>query len=340
MVTLDTLKVGLPLDALKAKPVELFRLETGITAGGEVVKNRKVLERKALPVGVVGVSLDEKGGKVVVEVSAKTLGRQYHEGINRDTVGQALEAVNKNKSGMVVDFRSLDAVEVFRADASTMFRGDYSVSEYMASVLEQVPAGRWNSKPYHEHGKVDGIVLRKRVKADSAESIEVYDKGRELLLPHNRDFMDMVGGKYVQELFGMVRVETRSQRMELTREQFGLEKGVPKLCAVLASGCNPILETFTRAVKEGPDLFTRWHGERPGMAKVVKIEGWRGILEDCNGDMEKVKAFIAMQTKRQNIRYFLRQAESIKRLLPGFAERKERAAEVWADFIEHLRKAA
>ena len=62
------------------------------------------------------------------------------------------------------------------------------------------------------------------------------------------------------------------------------------------------------------DMFKRWSGTTITIGKIIKVQGWKPILEYFEYDYIKLRTFIKEHTQRQNINRWLKNAKKYELL--------------------------
>jgi hypothetical protein len=241
-----------------------------------------------------------KDNKCNIEFSAKVLGDEYYQLINKDNIRQCLENIN----GLgLCRFEVEDIVnesEVMSLDITSDISG-ISIPDRIAvkSCL------RYINKYHIEKYSRDGITIMKDAKTPNRkERLIIYDKYKELHNADNRAFINSIDDAYAMfsRFYGKFRVEANVKTHKQIRDLFQVES--IKLLDVLHSDANPLLTLFDN-IFNVPDTRVYKVDETQTLLSYESFNDMKDalILKACDNDLEKVdlllKNYLAPTTNKK-----------------------------------------
>lgn len=287
MMTLDSLRVKAPIDALRGYDESAFSLITKQKKRELPVSRHRELHAEAIRstcgLGAIVIGEDD----FTIETSAKILGDLYHRGISSETLDRYVDGITaagiiELDKGMFV----LEA-EVLRCDVTRNLHVE-DVQESLRQLNLLAVNERYSTEPYDG----TGVVFRRRVKT-APERMTCYDKHKEMAR-HNRKWI--AAGKLDPDPFkGVLRMELNLKNHEPMRRMLNVEN--PRLLLdVLSSEANPLLAVYddiaAGTIAGMSDEFVRLCSEKGGAAKVVNRHGWIHVFEVCGWEWEVVRIWV------------------------------------------------
>jgi hypothetical protein len=317
MMTLDSMRVKAPIDALLGYDESAFSLITQQKTRELPVSRHRELHTEAIRsicgLGAIVIGEDH----FTVETSAKILGDLYHRGISSETLDRYVDGIAAAGIIELDKGRFVSEAEVLRCDVTRNLHVD-DVHESLRQLNLLAVNDRYSTEPYEG----TGVVFRRRVKTAPVR-MTCYDKHKEMA-SHNRKWI--AAGKLDPDPFkGVLRMEMNLKNHEPMRRMLNVEN--PRLLLdVLSSDANPLLAVYddiaAGTIAGMSAEFVRLCSEKGGAIRVVKRLGWIRVFEVCGWEWDVVRVWIkGTYGQRSNAGRVIRDARRM------FAEEKRKRDE-------------
>lgn len=193
----------------------------------------------------IGINTIEiKPDVVRFSVSAKILLEQYSFGININTIDRVLDVINK--TGIIkLNSNNLNDYHVHKCDFVANFHTDKPHQDYY-NALNIVHNPRYRNAMYEKTCKNGFAFIGHQ--SGSNKYMKFYDKGTELSLPCNREFVECVGmERLMMDLQDVIRIEFRAITYKQIRDYS--EVGSNDLESVLLANGNPLHKIFCEILR-------------------------------------------------------------------------------------------
>lgn len=235
------------------------------------------------------ILIDYSHNELVLEFTGKILLDKYSELINRETIIDSLNNINKLNICRLDVEAILHDSEVVKCDVTKDIDADINV---INSTIRQNLTNyrKWTVKSYNS-----GIVLENSVSTPRYKKrLAIYNKGKELEKVNNINFINSLTEK--DTLLSYFKNKVRFELNINTKQQIRQLLNVPNnsIQNVLNAKANPILAVIDEAVKYEP------HQQKQRTLRDYEHEL---LLRDCDYDMIKVEAQVrALSSKNTSIR--------------------------------------
>ena len=224
------------------------------------------------------IMVNYEHNELVLEFSGKILKEKYVQLINKMTIGECLQNINK-LGFCILDTNSiLKDSQVVKCDISLDIVADINL---INSTIRQNLSNysKWITKNYTNGMSLENVVSTARYK----KRLVIYNKEKELNQADNVNLINSLeNGEYIKNYFkGKVRFELNINTKEQIRQMLNIPSN--DLLAVLNSKANPILSVIDEAVKY--DL-------QPKRTKTLRDYERELLLEKCDFNLVKVEAVI------------------------------------------------
>ena len=224
------------------------------------------------------IMVNYEHNELVLEFSGKILKEKYVQLINKMTIGECLQNINK-LGFCILDTNSiLKDSQVVKCDISLDIVADINI---INSTIRQNLSNysKWITKNYTNGMALENVVSTARYK----KRLVIYNKEKELNQADNVNLINSLeNGEYIKNYFkGKVRFELNINTKEQIRQMLNIPSN--DLLAVLNSKANPILSVIDEAVKY--DL-------QPKRTKTLRDYERELLLEKCDFNLVKVEAII------------------------------------------------
>lgn len=332
MVTLDSNKIEAPISVLRYfnqdKAVQSIQQKEG-----EVLSDKYAIN--GISPGFNYFEVNTKKQTVILGTSAKILKDDYLKGINKNSIEQVLDEVNRQGKGILeVDpFEVVNEGRFLSVDATNNLEIDLHPLKYL-DALHSYKVNTRYKVDYNNTKDNQGIVFS-GIQKSFKERLIIYNKFIELTNKHeNRPFLESV--KNVPRLLNtcksILRVESNNVQLRKIRERFNIPN--TGVLNVLESPSNPNYNLVMKIVKgsEQLSLFDELDGFK-SFNQFEKFKGQQTIIRECNFDLEFIeqlmrhffseKTNISKQKKEyRGLIYSMMEQERIEKSgEPGLVER-------------------
>lgn len=248
MLNFDTLKIQFVVDeVIDFQNVEYLRELI------DTKTNRRTYELKSIPsiAGIVSFkAIQDKNSltdeyfetSITMELSAKTLGKRYLEGINFHTEYDCWDYINFHLFNSQLEHHYFENATVLRSDTFVNIQLTQEERNSLYSSLLQTPF----DKAYKHH--IEGTAKAGRtfyIQSKQAQ-LKIYEKELELQLAKNRNIRSLV----TQDITGLTRIELRLTNFESIRQYMGIKpKGNVLVHELLNAKGTPISTYLMQVMK-------------------------------------------------------------------------------------------
>jgi len=281
MLCFDKLKIITSINYIKDIDENLF--QTNSISG--ILQSHKY--KKSKPSSLLIMNNYERN-ELVIEFTSKILKDNFIHLINKDTIYECLNNINKlNICTLDID-NIINNSEIVKCDPvkDINFQDIKELKNYTNSNL--VNHSKWKNESYPNGFSIRKVVSTARYK----ERIVVYDKEKELQNKDNKDFLNSLSNKEksLSHYKGKVRIEQNINTEKQIRELLNISDN--QLMSVLNSDANPILTVLNKALKE-PSANTH-------VVLTLQDRLRELMLKDCNFDLSKVEAEVRKYSSKNS----------------------------------------
>lgn len=290
MINLDSVKLKAPPDSIRHISLDNLTEVESKKRGVVLGKIHKSDKDSALSEGVKSVVRDTRGN-ILVELSAKVLGEDYHKLINLDTIEQTVNAIDNLWLGIDTN-RFIDSAQVLRCDCSNNLIVSQAIGEYLVRLYSYKHNPKYIATPYPGQG----VVFKNQARSFKERMI-FYGKLKDIL--KDKSMVRAYGGiKRLRSAYSKtLKVEQNITSHKRIRDKFAIDN--IGLLSVLNSQENPNCDLFNKITDiENPalEVYARFGDRR--LLELEKLEGVKGIIRLFDFDMELVKEFLKYKRGR------------------------------------------
>lgn len=269
MITLDRIKIVAPMECVTILKEDAFDVKT---------KNNAVISMSYTQTSPykLYVEVDCKEKEAIIEFTGKILLDDYPKLINIDNISECFNNINRLglcrlDIAMILGCGMICSIDVTK---------DIEYQD-VAGMSEWVRTNINNHRKYLVRDIKGNLVIEKNVKTRRCKRrLTIYDKGKELGLAENRDFLDSLSdADALLEYFkNKVRFEINLNSKQAIRDTLNIED--TSVSNVLSSGKNPIYD-FLNDVTDESEYSCRCRSlkERKDLA----------FLKECGMDIKTVE---------------------------------------------------
>lgn len=227
--------------------------------------------------------------ELVLEFTGKILQDKYPQLLNRDTIAEAINNINRLRVCTLNTEAILSDAKVVKCDVTT------DVTHDINSIIPTIRQNLTNYTKWCIKSYPNGIVLENNVSTPRYKKrLVIYDKEKEMQMTDNVNFVKrLFDGQAVTDYFrGKVRFELNINTKQQIRQLLNIPNN--DLQSVLNATTNPLLTVIDEAVRYDP--------QRP-KAKTLRDYERELLLRECNFNLVKVEATIrALSSKNTPIK--------------------------------------
>lgn len=300
MVSLDSLKLSVDIDALKDFNMSKFDRNTKQTDTKEV----HWLTSKQQQLGLKGLKLFD--GSVELETSAKILKDQYLDGLNKSTFERYVDEINK--TGLVVfdlpTFQETAQIQKLDVTTNTFPTG---IEKTIRDLSIYSTQKGYRVSPYNT-----GIVATGKAKSNTTRLI-AYGKEDELKrnTKANKELLEHFS---IERAKGILRFETNLRHYKDIRDAFHLRKDEPILLkTILDSDTKVLYDTFnklytleietSKTIKRKQDTMSQLFNSNRSYKQTQKEYFMRELIVHCKYDIDLIMKFVKLKVKGNTSSY-------------------------------------
>lgn len=272
MIKLDKIKIVSSIKNISNINDEKFQC---IVKEGEI-KEQKI---KIKTPHLLEIRANYQEKELTIEFTSKILKDDCIQLINNNNIQQCLTNINQlgvctlNVEGIIADG------DIVKCDVSK----DVNYQD-CKSLTKQLRASVSNFNKYLVRNVGSNFVIEKNVTTKGLKKrLTIYDKGSEILLAANREFLASVEDKkaLIDYFAGKIRFELNLNSKEQIRQSLGIKD--TSIQSVLSSTSMPIWDFLNKVLDDGSDYKSR------SSLNEFKNEL---LLKYCENDLAKVEAIV------------------------------------------------
>ena len=313
MISIDSNKILLPFDCLDAFESDMF-FNKPIYKGGLLLQDKYTINN-CLP-GLKSIEVNQAANKVIIETSAKILKDNYLQGININTLEQYTDTINS--TGLIhIKKANIDQAQILLADTTQNIAWNErtSFSDLIHSIQLSSVNPKYSNDLFNEKTN-KGLVFTGNQKTIKCRMI-IYDKYTELIAKkENKTFLESCAkpNKILAAAKGIIRVEQNNTSFASLRTRLKISNN--GIMSVLNSNENPnykLLDAITSLHSlEQLELFEKYRNKEMSIGEIVRMEGMRNIVIQCNYDRILIQEFLKSLSDKWDAWYYDRNGK------PGF----------------------
>ena len=267
MITLDRIKIIAPLGCVAIIRQEAFEVKT---------KNNAIISMSYTQTSPckLYVEVDYKEQETVIEFTGKRLMDAYPELINSNNIRKCFNNINSLgfchiNTDLVLEHGRICSIDVTKDIEHPDAAG---LSEWVRTNIN-------NHRKYLVRDIKGNLVIEKNVKTRGCKRrLTIYDKGKELRLAENRDFLDLLSDAdaLLDYFKNKVRFEMNLNSKQAIRSTLNIED--TSISEILNSDKNPIY-----------DFVNEVTGESVYLCCSLKERKDLAFLNDCGMDIKTVE---------------------------------------------------
>jgi len=277
MICFDKLRLSIPLQCVTNIDYNKFQ---------EKKEKNNIITYKYEIYKPFHLSIIKRPYEYLIEFSSKILLDDYIYLINRNTINECFENINKLDVIQLDIDKTINESEMLLCDITKDFPGVLEqIKQYM--ILNIIDRINWKVTTPKRNNNIilENNVMTKRYK----KRLTFYDKRKEMDKKENKEFLDSLTDpgdvlSYFDE--NNIRVECNLKAKEQIRKMLDINDN--KLINALKSEENPILAILTEAIRNIKDIDFNSTSEIATLKEYEKLS----VIKSCNCDMLAVEQLI------------------------------------------------
>jgi hypothetical protein len=291
MTTLDSIKIFAPSDVI-LNISNNFKITQEFSDGSDVL-TKSLRTAYGNIAGLKAVTINDIRNEVQLELSAKILLDDYPKLINKNTIEQVFDTVNR--TGIItIDKARIDEFAVHSVDSTKNLKCTHKPSDVLNSLMTITQVPKYQKETYKGTGdnkyKTGGVVFRGKQKTFK-ERMLVYDKREELI--RDGKFLKSVNSPMLllNDFNNVVRNECNLTNYSKIRSYFNVKD--QNLIGILQSDSTPNWTIYKRIKGTGVvqlELFN--YPDDMAWNRLKNYYGLRQICIDLGNDTSLIKDLI------------------------------------------------
>jgi len=308
MVRLDSVKILLPNECLNY--VSDRGIQTQDKRGNDIIKDKISFTNSGIR-GLKNIHIDRMRHTTTIEMSSKILEGNYIEGINKNTITEAIQKINCTNLVRLDLNRVLDNGSFLKIDITDNIKlENQKQGEMLYRTLANIPLAQKYHTSFWKTQSNLGVVWHGNQKTKK-DRIIFYDKGIELRKDKslkNSGYQN----KVLTDFFGVNRFEQNITSLKDIRHYYQKSD----IASVLNSTTKANYLKFTKMVNRNTDIDLRLFGYFEGMKffEIRSFMGDKGICEMFQFDWHSIEKFVRTHNE-SNYRRFLPSLKKVYNML-------------------------
>ena len=268
----------------KIKIITLIDFISGIKESKfiSLIKNGELLSLKYTqnePCSLL-ININYKEKELVLEFTGKILSDEYYKLINKETITNCLNEINKLEICKLDVVGILKNSTVVKCDVTKDIKSDLEIKQISDEIKCHISNySKWKVSRYNKGVCIDKLVKTPKYK----RRLTIYDKYSELMKATNKAFINNLHDKemLLKKFTGIIRFELNINCIAQIKELLGIKSN--DLESVLSTNVNPIRTVLNEIIISDADRH--------------RVNTWKSytqelVLRDCNYDLELLEAKI------------------------------------------------
>jgi len=308
MVRLDSVKILLPNECLNY--VSDRGIQTQDKRGNDIIKDKISFTNSGIR-GLKNIHIDRMRHTTTIEMSSKILEGNYIEGINKNTITEAIEKINCTNLVRLDLNKVLDNGSFLKIDITDNIKlENQKQGEMLYRTLANIPLAQKYHTSFWKTQSNLGVVWHGNQKTKKDRFV-CYDKSIELRKDKSLKKTDYQN-KVLTDFLGVNRFEQNITSLKDIRHYYQKSD----IASVLNSTTKANYLKFTKMVNRNTDIDLRLFGYFEGMKffEIRSFMGDKGICEMFEFDWHRIELFVRTHNE-SNYRRFLPSLKKVYNML-------------------------
>lgn len=308
MTRLDSVKIIVPNNCLE---LTSDAYHTTLKNRFELITEDSFTFNKLGVRGLKSIKIDNLAKNTILDFSSKILKADYVQGINKNTISQAVNNINELGLIKLDTNKFIDSAKFLSLDVTDNIKLGYETNELFYTTLANVPLAQKYDISYYKSKSNLGVVWSGKQKTLKDRFI-FYDKSKEIKKDKTL-FSTDYSNKITNDFIGVNRIEQNLTSLAQIRAYYK----TTNLTDVLNSDTKANLIKFTKMTSKSNNNFDLRLFERyEGMSyKAIRISiGEVEIIKSCNYDWPRIELFVKSFCDKNYRRYLVSLRDEYQRL--------------------------
>ena len=308
MTRLDSVKIIVPNNCLE---LTSDSYHTTLKNRNELITEDSFTFNKLGVRGLKSIKIDNMAKNTILDFSSKILRADYVEGINKNTISQAIDNINDLGLIKLDTNKFIDSAKFLSLDVTDNIKLGYETNELFYTTLANVPLAQKYDISYYRSKSNLGVVWSGKQKTLKDRFI-FYDKTKEIKKDKTL-FSTDYANKITNDFIGVNRIEQNLTSLAQIRAYYK----TTNLTDVLNSDTKANLIKFTKMTSKSDNNFDlRLFEHYQGMSyKAIRISiGEVEIIKRCNYDWSRIELFVKSFCDKNYRRYLVSMRDEYQRL--------------------------
>lgn len=310
-IRVDTIKLRFPTNFIEDYDKSLFiekrgnKNKSGVTEDydyfyGEKTSNPypgilylKIVNKRYLKGQKSKLNMDTK---VTMKVSAKVLGEDYLEMMNRNNFHKVIENINKTGLIRISPEGFIEEAQVLSCDVTCNLPLTTEINKYIESLYRLAIANhklKVASYPRKESNILSGLTLITKTKKNNRKRILFYEKYYEITSKGKK--FDFLSNKEKEQFRNILRIEVGLNTFKHIRKYLNIQNSLITLKDVLNSNSNPISTQLNELLRLKNFVQLYEKGKLTKYMEGIREVNREKVLKICKENMRHINTFLKIK---------------------------------------------
>lgn len=314
---IDSNSIQLPFEAINHIDTTYLTHQTQVK-NNQVIKDIYSINSGDLPVGLGGISIDNKRQVVSISGSAKLLGENYLEGIHKNTFAQYIDTINQLGIIELDVYKTFELGIYHKIDTTNNIDMGlvYDLNSQWSDILGYLCIAKMNERfDIDEYDRKHNQGITYIGDQQEKNRLIMYRKHTDLSRSKdkkgisNKQFFATIKNpvKFLESTKDILRVEQNLTSFRAIRERLNVDS--TSIQNILQNGINPnpyMLDKITQPHRQNQllMLFNEYNPETHKIQDIIELEGMKNIIRQFNYCDKTIKKLIKRYTSQHMFRYY------------------------------------
>lgn len=314
---IDSNSIQVPFEAINHIDTTYLTHQTQVK-NNQVIKDIHSIGSYDLPVGLGGISIDNNRQVVNISGSAKLLGENYLNGINKNTFAQYIDTINQLGIVELDVYKTFELGIYHKIDTTNNIDMGlvYDLDNEWSNILGYLTIAKMNDRfDIDDYDKKHNQGITYKGNQQEKNRLIIYRKYLDLSKTtdkkgiSNKQFFATIKNpiKFLESTKNILRVETNHTTHRSIKLRHNV--GSNTIMDVLTNGVNYnpyMLDKITQPHRQNQLLmvFNEYDPNNHSIQDVIQLEGIKNIIRSANYDESTLKKFVKRYTTESMFRWW------------------------------------
>jgi hypothetical protein len=314
---IDSNSIQVPFEAINHIDTTYLTHQTQVK-NNQVIKDIHSIGSYDLPVGLGGISIDNNRQVVNISGSAKLLGENYLNGINKNTFAQYIDTINQLGIIELDVYKTFEKGIYHKIDTTNNIDMGlvYDLNSQWSDILGYLCIAKMNDRfDIDDYDKKHNQGITYKGNQQEKNRLIIYRKYLDLSKTtdkkgiSNKQFFSSIKNpvKFLESTKNILRVETNHTTHRSIKSRHNV--GSNTIMDVLTNGVNYnpyMLDKITQPHRQNQLLmvFNEYNPDSHSIQDVIQLEGIKNIIRSANYDESTLKKFVKRYTTESMFRWW------------------------------------